>query len=124
MTHTQSPRYRVFSDYRVGELVNTDTRIITDDDVVYFADLSGDHHPAHTNLEFGKKEFGGRLVHGVLSFAVLVGLTVEENPLAVAYGYDKIRFPNPVLAGDSITATSEVISLKGHKNPDIGLVVK
>ncbi|WP_449278049.1 MaoC family dehydratase [Leucobacter sp. GX24907] len=115
---------RVFGDYRLGETTTTGPRIISDDDIVDFARLTGDEHPAHTDAEFSTARFGGRLSHGVLTFGVVVGLTVEYNRLAVAYGYDRIRFPGPVLAGDVITATSEVIELKEHRNPDIGLVVK
>lgn len=115
---------RTFSEYQLGEMTASAQRTISDNDVIEFADLSDDHHPAHTDLHFATERFGGRLVHGVLSFAVLVGLTVENNSLAVAYGYDRIRFPHPVLAGDTITATSEVVDLKDHKNPDVGLVVK
>ncbi len=115
---------RVFTEYEVGEKNVTSGWVISDQDIVAFADLTGDKHPAHTDKEFSEAQFGGRLSHGVLTFAVVVGLTVEYNRLAVAYGYDRIRFPGPVLAGDTITATSEVIDVKSHRNPEIGLVVK
>lgn len=115
---------RTFDAYRIGERLDCGTRRLTASDITAFADLTGDFHPAHMDESFAMQQFGGRLVHGVLSFGVLVGLTVEYNRLAVAYGYDKIRFPRPVMAGDEIKAVSEVIETKEHKNPEIGLVVK
>ena len=89
-----------------------------------FAALTGDHHPAHTDEAFATPLFGGRIAHGVLTFGVVVGMTVELNGLAVAYGYERIRFPTTVLAGDRITATSEVIELRDHRRPELGLVTK
>ncbi|MEB4614242.1 MaoC family dehydratase [Leucobacter sp. M11] len=115
---------RTYGEYTIGEHQSTRVRVITAADILAFADLTGDHHPAHTDIEFAQERFGGQLAHGVLTFGIVVGLTVEDNPLAVAYGYDRIRFPGPVLAGDTVRASSEVIELRDHKNPEIGLVVK
>ncbi|MDF2444000.1 MAG: hypothetical protein JWR01_2203 [Subtercola sp.] len=113
-----------FEEYAVGETQDARSRVITGDDITVFADLSGDQHPAHTDEAFATERFGGRLAHGVLTFAVVVGLTVEYNELSVAYGYDRIRFPRPVLAGDTVTASAEVIGVREHRNPAIGLVTK
>ncbi|WP_368498239.1 MaoC family dehydratase [Herbiconiux sp. A18JL235] len=115
---------RFFEEYRVGEQHEFPERVITAMDIAEFAELSGDHHPAHTDDDFAGPLFGGRIAHGVLTFAVVVGMTVELNGHAVAYGYDRIRFPSTVLAGERITATSEVIELRDHKRPGIGLVTK
>lgn len=124
MTSTPETFERVFDDYVLGARVDAGRQVITTGDVERFAALTGDRHPAHTDQEFADAEFGGRLVHGALTFSVVVGLTVEYNRLAVAYGYDRIRFPNPVLAGDTVSATAEVIETREHRNPEIGLVVK
>ena len=35
-----------------------------------------------------------------------------------------MRFPKPVLAGDTVAAHSEVVELQPHRRPDIGLVTK
>ena len=116
---------RWFEDYAVGQVEEGGSAVITASDIADFARLSHDDHPAHTDVEFATDRFGGLLAHGVLSFAVVVGLTMERNPRLVAYGYDRVRFPAPVLAGDTVVATAEVIDVSPHKrNPNIGLVTK
>lgn len=116
---------RFFDDYVVGEVGEGGTATITAEDVAAFAEMTHDHHPAHTDEEFAGERFGGIIAHGVLTFGVVVGLTVEYNRRAVAYGYDRIRFPGTVKAGDVITATSEVVEIaEHHRNPAIGLVTK
>lgn len=115
---------RYFEEYTLGETGAGGTRVIAAADIAQFADLTGDHHPAHTDPGFAQPRFGSVIAHGVLTFGVVVGLTVEYNGRAVAYGYDRIRFPRPVLPGDTVRATSEVVDLAEHRNPRIGLVTK
>ncbi|GAA2179736.1 MaoC/PaaZ C-terminal domain-containing protein [Brooklawnia cerclae] len=115
---------RYFEDFEVGERVECGSRTIGEAEVAAFAGLTQDFHPAHMDVVFATKEFGGRLVHGALTFSVVVGLTVEYNPLAFAYGYDRIRFPNAMKCGDTITAVSEVVSTRIHEKSGRGLVVK
>lgn len=115
---------RFFEDYALDEAGGGRARTIDQSDITTFAGLTMDFHPAHVNRAFAEERFGGRLAHGALTFGVVVGLTVEYNPRAVAYGYDRIRFPTAVFAGDTVTATSVVIELAEHRNPRIGLVTK
>lgn len=115
---------RYFEDYAIGEVATAEPRHITADDIEAFADLTGDDHPAHTDPEFATPVYGGQISHGVLTFGVVVGMTMERNELAVAYGYDRIRFPSMLIAGERISATSEVIDLREHKRPELGLVTK
>ncbi|OEU95999.1 MaoC family dehydratase [Streptomyces oceani] len=115
---------RFFEDYALGETGGGRSRTVDQSDVNTFAGLTMDFHPAHVDREFAQERFGGRLVHGVLTFGLVVGLTVEYNPRAVAYGYERVRFPGPVMAGDTITATSVVTELTEHRRPGIGLVTK
>ncbi|WP_058857053.1 MaoC family dehydratase [Nocardia jinanensis] len=123
---TDAPEFhdRWFEDYTLGETGTGGTRIIEAADIAWFAHLTGDHHPAHTDPGFAEPRFGSVIAHGVLTFGVVVGLTVEYNGRAVAYGYDRIRFPRPVRPGDTLRATSEVVDLADHRNPRIGLVTK
>lgn len=116
---------RWFDEYVVGQAEPGGTAVITAADIADFARVSHDDHPAHTDPAFAEPRFGGLLAHGVLTFAVVVGLTMEPNRRAVAYGYDRIRFPGPVLAGDTVTAACEVVEVAEHpRNPAIGLVTK
>ena len=67
----------------------------------------------------------GRLVFGLITGSVTVGLTSQdtaENALAEV-GLDKVRFRKPVHHGDTITAYTEVLAVESAPDhPDAGLV--
>lgn len=115
---------RYFEDYALGEQEGERRRTVDQGDISQFAGLTLDFHPAHTDATYADPRYGGRLVHGMLTFALVTGLNVEYNLRAISYGYEKVRFPAPVRAGDTIIARSEVIELTPHKRPEIGLVTK
>src|SRR3712207_541985 len=115
---------RYFDSYSVGERFESMGRTIDQGDITQFAGLTLDYHPAHVDATFAEKAYGGRIAHGMLTFALVTGLTVEYNLAAISYGYDRVRFPAPVAAGQTLVATSEVVGLRDARNPDYGLVVK
>jgi acyl dehydratase len=116
---------RFFEEYEVGETDPERSKTIDQADINLFAGLTLDFHPAHTDQTFAEERYGGRLVHGVLTFALVTGLCVEYNLKAISYGYERLRFPKPVYAGDTVRATATVVAVEPHrKNPGIGLVTK
>lgn len=115
---------RFFEDYSVGERYESLARTIDQADINLFAGLTLDLHPAHVDAVFAERRYGGRLAHGMLTFSLVTGLTVEYNFRAISYGYDRVRFPAAVRAGDTISAVSEVTELREHRDPMYGLVVK
>lgn len=115
---------RYFEDYVVGEQDVERRRTVDQADINQFAGLTLDFHPAHIDETYAAPRYGGRLVHGMLTFSLVTGLNVEYNLRAISYGYDQVRFPGAVHAGDTIIARSEVVELKPHRRGTIGLVVK
>lgn len=115
---------RTFEQYTLGETFTSLGRTIDTGDISLFAGLTLDLHPAHISEEFAGPRYGGRIAHGMLTFSIVTGLTVEYNVLAISYGYDRVRFPSPVHAGDTIHATSEVVELADARRPQLGLVTK
>ena len=97
-------RTRYLEDYQIGESRKTFGRTITETDFVVHAGHTGDFFPHHMDAEFmAKSEFGGRIAHGTMVFAIGIGLTATEvNPVAFSYGYDRLRFIRPVFIGDTI----------------------
>lgn len=75
-----------------------------------FADAIGDHQFIHTDPVRAKAEtgFGGTIVHGFYLLALLTRLSQQALPAAPAqtieinYGFDKVRFLNPVPAGSRV----------------------
>ena len=116
-----------FEDYRVGSSRTTQGRTITETDIVVHAGHSGDFFPHHMDEEFCKTQpFKHRIAHGTMTFTIGIGLTAQEvNPVAMTYGYERLRFPKPVFIGDTITT---VVTIKDKfddpKRPGYGQVVE
>ena len=120
-------RPRHFEDYAFGEIRKTSGRTITETDFVVHAGHTGDFFPHHMDAEFMKgSEFGQRIAHGTMTFAIGIGLTAAlANPRAFTYGYDRLRFPKPVFVGDTIRTRIEVISAEAEeRRPTHGRVIE
>jgi acyl dehydratase len=88
-------------------------RTVTEMDNVLFSALTMNTQPLHVNEDFASKtEFGQRLVNGVFTFGLVVGLTVAElteGTIVANLGYDKVLHPHPVFHGDTIYAETEIL---------------
>ncbi len=75
-----------------------------------FADATHDHQFIHIDPERAMAEtpFGGTIAHGFLTLSLLSKLVVEAMPrisnarMGINYGFEKIRFLMPVLAGKRV----------------------
>jgi acyl dehydratase len=120
-------RIRFFEDYVEGEARQTLGRTITEADIVFHAGHSGDFFPHHMDAEFCRGQpFGQRIAHGTMTFAIGIGLTATEiNPVAMTYGYERLRFPKPVFAGDTIRTTVTIGARRDDpKRPAHGIVTE
>ncbi|CAM5785692.1 MaoC family dehydratase [Cellulomonas persica] len=87
-------------------------RTITQEQVNQFADLTGDHNPIHVDPDYAATTpFGGTIVHGYLTLALVVPLMAEVVEVTgvrtgINYGLDRLRFPAPVRVGSRIRVTS------------------
>ncbi len=96
---------------------------ITQEQINDFADCTHDHQFIHLDAEKATPIFGGTIAHGFLTLSMLVKLTASipsETPLegiqmGINYGFEKVRFINPVLSGKRIRATTvtSAVELKG-----------
>jgi acyl dehydratase len=120
-------RSRHFEDYVLGEERKTFGRTITETDFVVHAGHTGDFFPHHMDAEHMKSsEWGQRIAHGTMTFAIGIGLTASEiNPLAFSYGYERLRFPKPVFIGDTIHTTLTITGLEPDpKRADYGRIIE
>lgn len=89
-----------------------------------FADCTVDHQFIHINPERATPVFGGTIAHGFLTLSMLTHLTnsidqdlppLEGVMMGINYGFDRVRFLNPVLSGSRVRANSVVgkVELKG-----------
>lgn len=88
-------------------------RIVSEDDIIKFANLSGDMNYVHTNtLEAEKLGFKGKICHGLLigAFISTVIGTNLPGPGSV-YLNQTFSFKKPAYVGDTVTAKVEIISI-------------
>jgi acyl dehydratase len=115
-----------FEEFEIGSTRISGGRTITETDIVLHAGQSGDFYPHHMDVEWCRTQpFKQRIAHGTLIFTVGVGQTAGEiNPLAMTYGYEKLRFPKPVFIGDTIRTRVTIADKRDHKRPEYGIVVE
>jgi 3-hydroxybutyryl-CoA dehydratase len=107
-----------FDDLAVG-MRETMRKTVKNEDVIGFAELSGDHNPIHLSEHFARKtRFGGRIVHGLYTASLIsavIGMRLP-GPGAV-YVSQTLNFLGPVKIGDVVDVSVEVVELteKGRR---------
>ncbi|MCH7829226.1 MAG: phenylacetic acid degradation bifunctional protein PaaZ [Proteobacteria bacterium] len=100
------PFRKTFEQLAIGDTLVTDSREVTLEDILHFADFTGDNFYAHTDEEAAAKNpfFDGRVAHGYLIVAFAAGLFVDPDfgPVLANYGIDDLRFAKPVNYGDTL----------------------
>ena len=82
---------------------------ISQDTIDAFADVTGDHQFIHVDAEkAAKTPFGGTIAHGFLTLSLLANMAqtalpgVKGRTMGINYGFDKVRFINPVRSGKRV----------------------
>ena len=99
------PFKQYFEDLEIGETLITAKHTVTEADVVNFANVSGDHFYAHTDVtSLEGTIFTGRVAHGyyILSKAAGLFVNAKKGPVLLNYGIDECRFTKPVYMGSTI----------------------
>jgi 3-hydroxybutyryl-CoA dehydratase len=110
---------KYFDQLSVGDVfAGTRGRTVTETDIAMFSAVSGDWNPIHNDAAFAAKgPFGTRIAHGLLVVAMMTGMAPISGRAVIAlYGFDRIRFTNPVALGDTITYTSKIAALQPKGN--------
>jgi len=107
-----------FEDFQIGQKWETKGRTITEADVVIFTGITGALNPLFLDEEYGKKtKFKSRIVPGLLTASMAVGLTYQlpNEPFGegfVALAKMEMNAKKPVKIGDSLRNIVEVIDKK------------
>lgn len=99
------PFSKHFEDLHIGETLTTARHTVTEADIVNFANLSGDHFYAHTDVTaLEGTPFETRVAHGywVLSKAAGLFVQAKKGPVLLNYGLEECRFTKPVYPGMTI----------------------
>jgi len=113
-------------DFAKGDIFDTASITMTESHVVSWAGMTGDFYPLHMDAEYAaKSQFGQRLVHGPMIFAMAVGLAAQagfaKDSVIAWLGVDNLRMVAPVFIGDTIKLRVEVKKIKSTSNPKRGI---
>ncbi|MEL6999405.1 MAG: MaoC family dehydratase [Pseudomonadota bacterium] len=115
-----------FKDFRIGQrLVHATPRTVTEGDRALYTALYPTRFALTSSDEFARSCGLARSpVEDLIGFHIVFGKTVPDISLnAVAnLGYAEGRFGQPVMPGDTLSTTSEVIGLKQNSNGRTGVV--
>ncbi|MFN8381671.1 MAG: MaoC family dehydratase [Anaerolineales bacterium] len=94
------------------------TKIISDDVIRAFAELTGDTNPVHLDDSYAAgTRFGRRIAHGMIAAGLVSATLANDLPGAgTVYLGQTLQFKAPVYPNDTITATVEVKSIRADKS--------
>ncbi len=115
-----------FDQFEIEAVYESQTRTITEADVVSFAGLSGDFNPLHVDEEFAKgTPFGKRIAHGMLVQSIATGMaqwTGVFEGTTIALMEQSVQYKGAVFFGDTVYLQLEVIEKKPTSKLDRGIV--
>jgi len=116
----QKPMFQThyFEQLAVG-MRETISKTVGNEDVIGFAELSGDHNPIHLSEHFARKtRFGHRIVHGLYTASLISAVIGMRLPgPGSVYISQTLNFLGPVKIGDVVDVSVEVVELieKGRR---------
>jgi itaconyl-CoA hydratase len=128
--HAAAPktwRGRYYEDFDVGDVFRSRFgRTLTETENIWFTCLTLNTNQVHFNAPFAERtRFGRPLVNSTFTLAVVTGMTVPDTSenAAANLSWTDIKLPNPVFAGDTLWAESEITELReSASNPSVGIV--
>jgi acyl dehydratase len=117
-----------FEDFKVGqEFAHPLTRTVTEMDNTLFSLMTLNPQPLHIDAHFSATtEFGQRLFNSLYTLGIMIGMAVYETTMGTTVanlGMTDVNFPKPVFHGDTLRATTKVISVRDSKSrPNAGIV--
>ena len=118
---------RYFEEFTVGQVMkHWPGRTIGEADCTWFALLTMNQHPIHSDAHYAKKysQHGQRLVLGPLVFSIGIGMTVADvSGKAIAnLEIERIVHEAPTFIGDTLYSESTVLDTREARQGDRGTV--
>jgi acyl dehydratase len=120
---------RRFGDWKIGDRIDHVLRhTVTARENRTLTLMTHNPQPLHLDEAYAATtEFGQIVVNGLFTFALMVGVSVEDTTLGTLVanlGYDKVTMPKPVFIGDTLRTETEVTDLRESKSrPNAGIVI-
>ncbi len=107
--------------------VHSPGRTVTEADNVLFSTLTMNGQALHLDAQWSAStEFGERLVNSMFTLSTLVGLSVAQltqGTIVANLGFSEARFPHPLRHGDTMNASTRVLSKRlSASRPGQGIV--
>ena len=117
-----------FEEFKAGEKITTGSRKVSGDDIMQFAELTGDNNRIHTDEEFSRTgPFGKRVAHGLLGLSMTMGLAWKtgfmDGTVVAFREINDWKFVKPVFIGDEVTAELNIVETKALPRIGQGSVV-
>jgi len=119
---------KFYEELEPGLVIQHDLgRTITEADNILFCSLTLNTQPLHINEDFAARtEFGRRIVNGLLTLGVVVGITVSDltqGTIIANLGYEQVQHPHPLFHGDTIYVETTITNRRESKSrPDCGII--
>ncbi|KAL6255787.1 hypothetical protein P5V15_013029 [Pogonomyrmex californicus] len=102
---TRSFADTTMNNLREGDQVSV-LKVITNDDILRFAELTGDYNPIHT-------ESARNIAHGALLNGLVSGLIGTKLPGAGTIVIEQnLTYPKPCYAGDTVEVIVKIVSIR------------
>jgi len=118
---------RFFEDFNVGDVYRCRLgRTVTEADNIWFTLLTNNTNQIHFNNDFARRtEFGKCLINSTLTLAIVTGMGVTDvSENGVALGWDEVKLPHPLFAGDTLYSESQVLEKRESRSNTKRGVVK
>ena len=109
-----------YEDFEVNDIYDHKPgRTITETDNIWLSLICMNNHPLHVDNAYANQtEFKRTLVSSLVTFALVGGLSLRGTSArgVVNLGWEKIKLVAPVYVGDTIYATTKVLSKRLSKS--------
>ena len=118
---------RFFEDFTVGDIYHHQFgTTVRDTDNQLFALTTQNVAKTHVDENFAAQtEYGKPLMNSTFSLALVTGQSTIDLSFNVYanLGWERVRMPNPVFAGDTVYSRSKVLAAReSNSKPSVGIV--
>src|SRR6516162_11278302 len=120
LRHRQMPQ-RYLDDFTIGEVFKSSPHTLTEKHFAAFAEMTGDVHPLHYNLDYARTHgWDAPLAHGLLLFGLCAlgaaPISRELTDSMVAMLGNEARYKCPAFIGDTVTPQFTVVGIEPKGN--------
>ena len=113
---------RYFEELNVGDKWVSQSRVVTDADIINYAGMGGDFYELHLNDKFAQEQgFNGRIFHGLGTITMTGGFLYQSIPLQkviIAHLGGSYKLLKPVYPGDTIHDEIELVEKRESRSKE------